>query len=42
MIDIMKNNGYASMAKMMESVSRQDMIKMHQTMMRSNGMMVVQ
>jgi hypothetical protein len=29
----MQNNGYGSMAKMMQSVSREDMIKFHQSMM---------
>ncbi len=33
MIDIMQNNGYGSMANMMSSVSRKDMIKVHQSMM---------
>jgi hypothetical protein len=34
MIDIMKNNGYESMAKMMGAVSRQEMVSMHNSMMR--------
>ena len=33
MIDIMQNNGYGSMANMMSTVSREDMIKVHQSMM---------
>lgn len=33
MIDIMQKNGYGSTAKMMESVSRDDMVEMHQSMM---------
>ncbi|WP_058953803.1 hypothetical protein [Clostridium tyrobutyricum] len=33
MIDIMQSNGYGSMAKMMKSVSRNDMVEMHQSMM---------
>jgi hypothetical protein len=34
MIDIMQNNGYESMAKMMGSVSRQEMVNIHNSMMR--------
>lgn len=33
MLDIMKNNGYEGMAKMMGSVSRKQMINMHNSMM---------
>lgn len=33
MIDIMQNNGYGPMANMMKSASREDMIKLHQSMM---------
>lgn len=34
MIDIMQNNGYGSMANMMKSVGRENMSKLHQSMMR--------
>ncbi|QAA32829.1 hypothetical protein [Clostridium manihotivorum] len=33
MTDIMKNNGYEGMAKMMGSVSRQEMVDIHNSMM---------
>lgn len=33
MIDIMKNNGYESMGRMMESVDKEVMINMHSSMM---------
>lgn len=33
MIDIMKSNGFESMARMMGSVSRQEMVDMHNSMM---------
>jgi hypothetical protein len=32
-IDIMQNNGYGSMTKMMQSVSKDEMINMHNSMM---------
>jgi hypothetical protein len=33
MLDTMKNNGYEGMAKMMSSISRQEMVKIHNSMM---------
>jgi len=37
MIEIMNDNGYGYMAQMMQSISREGMVQMHNSMMGNGG-----